>query len=59
MGYDEDRINRVNSLMSDINSACDDIHEGMIDQDYVSVIASINTLLELIDYLKKSVSNEF
>ena len=59
MGYDEDRINRVNSLMIDINSACDDIHEGMIDQDYVSVIASINTLLELIDYLKKSVSNEF
>jgi cell division protein ZapA (FtsZ GTPase activity inhibitor) len=59
VGYDEDRINRVNSLMNDINSACDDIHEGMIDQDYVSVIASINTLLELIDYLKKSVSNEF
>lgn len=59
MGYDDDRINRVNSLMRDINSACDDIHEGMIDQDYASVIASINILLELIDYLKKSVSNEF
>lgn len=58
MGYEEDRINRVNSLMNDINSTCDDIHEGMIDQDYVSVIMSINVLLELIDYLKKSVSNE-
>ena len=44
--------------MNDINSTCDDIHEGMIDQDYVSVIMSINVLLELIDYLKKSVSNE-
>lgn len=58
MKYEESRLKRINSIMDEIHSVCDDIYEGLVDEDYESVKSNLRTLSDLIDYVRKSVSNE-
>jgi len=58
MKYEEERLRRINSLMDEIHSVCDDIYEGLVDEDFNSVKSNLRVLSELIDYVQKSISNE-
>ena len=58
MKYEEERLKRINSLMDDIHSVCNEIYEGLVDQDFESVKSNLYVLSELIDYVQKSISNE-
>jgi hypothetical protein len=58
MKYEEERLRRINSLMDEIHSVCDDIYEGLVDEEFISVKSNLRVLSELIDYVQKSISNE-
>ena len=45
-------------MMDEIHSVCDDIYEGLVDEDFNSVKSNLRVLSELIDYVQKSISNE-
>jgi ribosomal protein S17E len=58
MNYESQRVKRINSLMKEINETCDSIYEALIDEDFDAVRNNLRTLSELIDYVRKSISNE-
>lgn len=58
MKYEEERVRRINSIVNEIHECVVSIHEGLIDDDFDSVKSNLRNLSELIDYVRKSISNE-
>lgn len=44
--------------MDEFHELCDAIYEGLADDDFESVKSNLILLSELIDYVRKSISNE-
>jgi hypothetical protein len=58
MKYEEERLRRINGLMNEIHKSVSSIYEGLVDDDFESVKSNLRNLSELIDYVRKSISNE-
>jgi hypothetical protein len=58
MSYEQDRLKRINALMGELHGVCDDIYEALCDQDFPSVEYNLRKLSDLVDYIRKSISNE-
>jgi len=58
MKYEEERVRRINSIIEEINECVVSIYEGLVDDDFDSVKSNLRNLSELIDYVRKSISNE-
>ena len=44
--------------MDEFHSAIDSVYEGLADRDFETVKSNLRDLSELIDYVRKSISNE-
>lgn len=44
--------------MNEIHKAVSSIYEGLVDDDFESVKSNLRNLSDLIDYVRKSISNE-
>jgi hypothetical protein len=58
MKYEQERIQRISKLMDEFHELCNAIYEGLADEDFESVKSNLRSLSELIDYVRKSISNE-
>lgn len=58
MKYKQEKLNRINALMDQFHEICDDIYEALVDEDFESVKTNLRNLSDLIDYVRKSISNE-
>lgn len=44
--------------MDQFHEICDNIYEALVDEDFESVKTNLRNLSDLIDYVRKSMSNE-
>lgn len=56
--YDQERITHINHVMDGINEKSSEIYEGLIDRDYPESIKSIDSLIDELNELKKTISND-
>ena len=58
MKYKQEKLKRINSLLDQFHEICDNIYEALVDEDFESVKTNLRNLSDLIDYVRKSISNE-
>lgn len=58
MKYKQEKLKRINALMDQFHEVCDNIYEALVDEDFESVKTNLRNLSDLIDYVRKSISNE-
>ena len=58
MKYSEEKLKRINTLMDQFHELCDDIYESLVDEDFESAKNNLRNLSDLIEYVRKSISNE-
>ena len=58
MKYEEERLRRINKLMDEFHELYSNIYEGLADGDFEHVKSNLRSLSDLVDYVRKSISNE-
>ena len=56
--YDNERIKHINYLMDTIHEQSSEIYEGMIDRDFEQLNDSLDSMHDIINEIKKSISDE-
>lgn len=58
MKYEDDNLRYINSVTKQINNIVDDVYEALVDSEYEQASILILNLLEVIEDLQKSITNE-
>jgi RecA-family ATPase len=58
MKYEEDNLRYINNVTQQINDLVDDIYEALVDSEYELARSIIPSLIEIIEDLQKSITNE-
>jgi hypothetical protein len=58
MKYEDDNLRYINSVTRQINNIVDDVYEALVDSEYEQASILILNLLEVIEDLQKSITNE-
>ena len=58
MRYEDDNLRYINSVTKQINNIVDDVYEALVDSEYEQASILIFNLLEVIEDLQKSITNE-
>lgn len=58
MRYEDDNLRYINSVTKQINNIVDDVYEALVDSEYEQASILILNLLEVIEDLQKSITNE-
>lgn len=56
--YDNERIKHINYLMDTIHEQSSEIYEGMIDRDFEQLNDGLDSMHDIINEIKKSISDE-
>lgn len=58
MKYEDDNLRYINSVTKQINNLVDEIYAALVDSEYEVARGIIPTLIEVIEDLQKSITNE-
>lgn len=58
MKYEDQRISFINSTMKIVNDLCSDIYESMVDEDYKDAAEKALVLIEHLQDLNQTLSDE-
>lgn len=58
MKYEDDNLRYINNVTKQINDLVDDIYEALADSQYEVARDIIPILIEIIEDLQKSITNE-
>ncbi|HAY88488.1 MAG TPA: hypothetical protein DCY51_03530 [Bacteroidetes bacterium] len=58
MKYEDDNLRYINNVTKQINNIVDDVYEALVDSEYEQASILILNLLEVIEDLQKSITNE-
>jgi len=58
MKYEDQRMSFINSTMKIVNDLCSDIYESMVDEDYEDAAKKAIELIEHLQELNQTLSNE-
>ena len=58
MKYEDDNLRYINNVTKQINDLVDDIYEALVDSEYEVARDIIPILIEIIEDLQKSITNE-
>jgi hypothetical protein len=58
MKYEDDNLRYINNVTKQINDLVDDIYEALVDYEYEVARDIIPILIEVIEDLQKSITNE-
>jgi uncharacterized protein (UPF0297 family) len=58
MKYEDDNLRYINNVTKQINDLVDDIYEALADSQYEAARDIIPILIEIIEDLQKSITNE-
>jgi hypothetical protein len=58
MRYEEDNLRYINIVTNQIKSLVSFIYDALIDSEYEKASAMIPSLIEIIEDLQKSITNE-
>ncbi len=56
--YDNERIKHINYLMDTIHEQSSEIYEGMVDRDFEQLNDGLDSICDIINEIKKSISDE-
>jgi hypothetical protein len=58
MKYEDDNLRYINSVTNQISNIVGEIHDALIDSEYEVARDKIPSLIEIIEDLQKSITNE-
>lgn len=58
MRYNDRKLSYVNNVIDNIRYLVVDVHEALVDEDFISASFKISEIEDILLELKKSISNE-